>query len=54
MAAAPHSKIINKLAKDTLKPIGVLRKGQSRTWLDDNGWWVTVIEFQPFSWSKGT
>jgi len=49
-----HSKIINKVAREVLKPIGVKQKGQSRTWLDDNGWWISVIEFQPSSWSKGT
>lgn len=54
MSTPPHSKIINKVAREILKPIGVLRKGQSRTWFDDNGWWLSVIEFQPSSWSKGT
>ena len=54
MALPIHSKIINKLARETLKPLGVVRKGQSRLWFDDNGWWVTLIEFQPSSWSKGT
>lgn len=54
MSVPPHNKIINRVARDTLNPIGVKRKGQSRVWLDDNGWWVTVIEFQPSAWSKGT
>lgn len=54
MSTTPHSKIINKVARQVLKPIGVKRKGQSRTWLDDNGWWVTVVEFQPSAWAKGT
>lgn len=54
MSTPPHSKIINRVARQTLKPVGVKRKGQSRVWLDDNGWWVTVIEFQPSAWSKGT
>lgn len=54
MSTPPHSKIINKVARQTLKPVGVKRKGQSRIWLDDNGWWITVIEFQPSAWSKGT
>ncbi|WP_186295253.1 DUF4304 domain-containing protein [Shewanella algae] len=54
MSTPQHSKIINKVAREVLKPLGVKRKGQSRTWLDDNGWWITVIEFQPSSWSKGT
>lgn len=54
MSTPPHSKIINRVARLALKPVGVKRKGQSRVWLDDNGWWITVIEFQPSSWSKGT
>jgi hypothetical protein len=54
MSTPQHTKILNRVAREVLKPIGVKRKGQSRTWLDDNDWWVTVIEFQPSSWSKGT
>ncbi len=54
MATPLHSKLINKAARDILKPIGVVRKGQSRLWLDDNGCWLTLVEFQPSSWSKGT
>jgi hypothetical protein len=54
MSTPPHSKIINRVARQVLKPIGVKRKGQSRVWLDDNGWWITVVEFQPSAWSKGT
>jgi hypothetical protein len=54
MATPAHSKIINNVAREVLKPIGVKRKGQSRVWFDDNGWWIFVIEFQPSSWSKGT
>lgn len=54
MSTNPHTKIINKISKETLGSLGVKRKGQSRIWLDDNGWWVTVIEFQPSTWSKGT
>ena len=30
------------------------RKGRSRVWLDDRGWWMGVVEFQPSSWSKGS
>lgn len=54
MSTPPHTKIINTVAKQVLKPIGVKQKGQSRIWLDDNGWWITIIEFQPSRWSKGT
>jgi hypothetical protein len=34
--------------------MGLTQKGRSRTWLDDHGWWVGVVEFQPSSWSKGS
>ena len=48
-----HSKIIAKVAKQKLKPLGILQKGKSRVWLDDRGWFTTVIEFQPSSWARG-
>jgi hypothetical protein len=48
-----HSKIINKVAKQKLKPLGIVQKGKSRLWLDDRTWFTTVIEFQPSSWAKG-
>jgi hypothetical protein len=54
MALPEHSKIINQVARLILKPNGLERKGQSRTWLDDNGWYTTVIEFQPFKDRQGT
>lgn len=49
-----HNKIINDIAKKTLAPYGIFRKGSSRVWLDDNGYFITQIEFQPSGWSKGT
>jgi hypothetical protein len=48
-----HNKIINNAAKEILEPIGVFQKGQSRIWIDDNGWFLTIIDFQPSGWSKG-
>lgn len=50
----PHSKIIADAAKRNLAPIGLSRKGRSRVWLDDRGWYVTVVEFQPSGFSKGS
>lgn len=49
-----HNKLIAKLATSVFKPNGVIRKGQSRTWLDDNDWYTTIIEFQPSNWSRGS
>jgi hypothetical protein len=54
MSLPAHSKIINKVAVQILKPNGLVRKGQSRIWLDDHGWYTTMIEFQPFSGRQGT
>lgn len=49
-----HNKLIAQVAKQTLLPAGLKRKGQSRLYYDDNGWWCTIIEFQPSGFSKGS
>jgi hypothetical protein len=54
MEQKQHSKIINRIAKEKFKPFGIKQKGQSRIWLDDNGWYTTIIEFQPYRGEKGT
>ena len=50
----PHDKIIADAAKSALGPLNFRRKGRSRTWLADHGWWLAVVEFQPSAWSKGS
>jgi hypothetical protein len=50
----PHDKIIASAAKPALGSLGFRREGQSRLWLADKGWWLTVVEFQPSSSSKGS
>lgn len=50
----PHSAIIKKLCKEILIPAGIFQKGSSRVYIDDNGYFFTVIEFQPSGFSKGT
>lgn len=52
-ALGTADKLIAKAAREILKPLGVFQKGSSRIWIDDNGWFLTVIGFQPSSWSKG-
>ena len=54
MVQPQHSKFITQAAREILKPLGLFQKGRSRTWLDDHGWWIIVVEFQPSSWSKGS
>lgn len=53
-ASQPHSRLVAQAAKEVLSPLGVFQRGRSRTWLDDHGFWLTVVEFQPSSWSKGS
>lgn len=50
----PHSRLITEAAREVLRPIGLSQKGRSRTWLDDHGWWVAVVEFQPSRWERGS
>jgi hypothetical protein len=54
MAQSNHNKIINAVAKEILQPLGLFQKGQSRTWIDDNGWFFIVVEFQPSGFDKGS
>lgn len=49
-----HNSQLAKVAKKHLGPLGMKRKGQSRLWFQDNGWWLGVVEFQPSSWSRGS
>jgi hypothetical protein len=34
--------------------MGLTQRGRSRTWIDDHGWWLGLVEFQPSSWSRGS
>jgi len=52
--APTHSKLLTAAANDILRPLGLFQKGRSRTWFDDHGWWVCVVEFQPSGWSRGS
>lgn len=51
---SPHDKLIANAAKEVLAPLGFRRKGLSRIWIEDHGWWLTVVEFQPSGWAKGS
>lgn len=54
MATEPHNKLLAGAAREVLRPLGVHQIGRSRTWIDDHGWWVGLVEFQPSSWAKGS
>ena len=54
MANDVSNQIIKQLCKDILLPLGIFQKGVSRIYIDDNGYFFTVIEFQPSGFAKGT
>ena len=49
-----HSKLLREAARQFLGPLGLRQKGRSRTWLDDNRWWLCIVEFQPSGWGRGS
>lgn len=51
---ASHDRLIAVAAKAALGALDFRRKGRSRLWFADFGWWLAVVEFQPSSWSKGS
>ena len=53
-AAGPHSLLLATAARQILKPMQLVQKGRSRLWVDDHGWWIVNVEFQPSSFSKGS
>ena len=54
MSDNEHNLIIAAQAKATLGPLGFRRKGRSRVWLADHGFWLAVVEFKPSGFVKGT
>ena len=49
-----HNKVIKTIALKAFKPYGIRRKGQSRFFIDDHGWFTIGIEFQPSKSGNGT
>lgn len=49
-----HNAAIAAEARLVLKPLGLVRHGKSRVWIDDHGWWSIQVEFQPSAWSMGS
>ena len=41
-----YNTLIKQAVRAVLKPKGMFQKGSSRIWIDDNGWFFTVVEFQ--------
>jgi hypothetical protein len=54
MADLDHNKVLADVARDALRPLGFRRKGRSRLWFEDRGWWVVLVEFQSSQWDRGS
>ena len=52
--ASAHNALIAAGARRHLGPLGLTRKGRSRHWIDDHGWWLVNVEFQPSGFGKGS
>ena len=48
-----HNRFLNYAARTILQNNGLFQKGQSKTWIDDNGWFLIIVEIQPKDWNKG-
>jgi hypothetical protein len=53
-ANTPHARLLNDAALEVLEPLGLTQVGRSRTWLDDHGWWLALVEFQPDREARGS
>ena len=51
---AQHDRVIASAAHSALAPLGMIRKGKSRVWLDDQRWWLGVVTFKPANQVRGT
>lgn len=48
-----HDKIIRDVAREVLGAEGLFQIGQSRCWIDDQGFFQSIVEFQPSGYDKG-
>src|ERR1700761_1532032 len=51
--ANQHSRVIAETAGAALCPLGLVRKGQSRIWFDDQSWWLGAVKFPPSNTKPG-
>jgi hypothetical protein len=49
-----HNRIIADAAELALSPLGLVRKGRSRIWLDDQSWWLGIVEFKSSNRKPGS
>lgn len=54
MPTDSSNSLLQHAAREVLRPLGMVQRGRSRTWWDDQGGWVTQVEFQPSGANKGS
>jgi hypothetical protein len=54
MGIPDASRLLLLAGRDVLGPFGLTTQGRGRNWIDDHGWWVVNVEFQPSGSSKGS
>lgn len=52
--AGEHNALLRQSVREVLKPAGLLQKGGARIWVEDNGWFLTVAEFQGGVFDRGS
>jgi hypothetical protein len=54
MAQPTTSRLIAAAARDLLRPLGLVQKGRSRTWLGDQAWWLLGVSFAHSGFGKAS
>jgi hypothetical protein len=49
-----HTKLLTQAAREVLRPLGLVQRGRSRSWIDDHGWWLCLVDFDSSSFAKGS
>ncbi|MFB6710164.1 hypothetical protein ACFCW6_36360 [Streptomyces sp. NPDC056333] len=53
-ATSPASRLVTTTARKRLRPLGLRQKGRSRLWIDDQGWWIGLVDFFSPQWRQGS
>jgi hypothetical protein len=54
VAQSAATKLVNRAARQHLRPLGLQQRGRSRLWLDDHGWWVVAVDFESSAYAQGS
>ena len=49
-----RARILREVGREIFVPLGVRQIGSSRHWVNDHGWWIVNVEFQPSGFAKGS